>query len=214
VYSPGYYDGTTRRLDNIAGFAILRPGIYWINHKGFQLGSGTIVRMASAAADMSDPSTGTGWTNRVLIYNKPQAPVTTNDMFSIAASSGKLPGNNTYPSADCPSGGNCFKGSPPSGTYEGILFFQSRATATTLQHSLSGGGGLTIEGTLYLTHTAAAIASDGTYQSFTLQGNSGGTTKVQGEIIADVLSLGGNSGVTMNLISTATFLVRQVALVQ
>jgi hypothetical protein len=47
-----------------------------------------------------------------------------------------------------------------------------------------------------------------------LQGNSGGATKVQGEIITDVLSLGGTSGITMSLISTPTFAVRQVALVQ
>jgi hypothetical protein len=214
VYSPGYYDGTTRRLDNIAGYAILRPGIYWINHKGFQLGSNTIIRMASAAVDQTDPSTGTGWTNQVLIYNKPQSPVTSNDMFSISSNSGKLSGNQTYPSTDCPNGGNCFKGSPSAGAYKGILFFQSRGTATTLNHSMSGGSGLTVEGTVYLTHTAASIAIDGTYQSFSLQGGSGGTTKVQGEIITDAISLGGTSGITMNLISTATFLVRQVALVQ
>jgi Flp pilus assembly protein TadG len=214
VYSPGFYDGTTRRLNNISGFAILRPGIYWINHNGLQLGSQTIVRMASAAIDKTDPTGLTTWTNQVLIYNNPQAAVTTNDIFSISANSGKLPGNNTYPTADCPSGGNCFNGSPTSSAYKGILFFQSRSTATTLAHSLQGGGGLTIKGTIYLTHTAASTASDGKFQSLNLQGNAGGTTKVQGEIITDELSLGGNSTITMNLIGTSTFLVRQVALVQ
>jgi Flp pilus assembly protein TadG len=215
IISPGYYDGTTNRLDNISGYTIMRPGIYWINHKGFQLGSGTIIRMASAAVDISDPKTGTNWTNQVLIYNKPQSPVNSgNDVFSISANSGKLPGNNTYPSADCPSGGNCFSGTPTTSAYKGILFFQSRATATTLNHQLQGGGGLTLKGTIYLTHTKASIATDGKYQFLSLQGNSGGTTKVAGEIIVDELSLGGSSGITMNLSSTATFLVRQVALVQ
>jgi hypothetical protein len=171
--------------------------------------------MASAAVDRSDPNTGTGWTNQVLIYNKPQSPVNSaSDIFSIAANSGKLQGNNTYPSADCPSGGNCFNGTPTTSAYKEILFFQSRATATTLNHSLQGGGGLTLKGTIYLTHTAASTASDGTYQILTLQGNSGGTTKVQGEIITDMLSLGGTANITMNLSSAAVFPVRQVALVQ
>jgi hypothetical protein len=125
-----------------------------------------------------------------------------------------LPGNNTYPSADCATGGNCFNGSPTASDYKGILFFQSRTTAATLTHQLQGGGGLTLRGTIYLTHTAAGIASDGKYQQLSLQGNAGGTTKVEGEIIVDMLSLGGTSGITMNLSSAAVFPVRQVALVQ
>ena len=215
IISPGYYDGTSNRLDTISGYTIMRPGIYWINHNGFQLGSGTIVRMASAVVDMNDPRTGTTWTNNVVIYNNPQSPANSSrDIFSIDANSGKLPGNNTYPSADCPSGGNCFNGSPTTSGYKGILFFQSRATATTLNHQLQGGGGLTLRGTIYLTHTAASIAGDGKYQLLSLQGNSGGTTKVEGEIIVDMLSLGGTSSITMNLSSAAIFPVRQVALVQ
>lgn len=215
IISPGYYDGVTNRLDTISGYTIMRPGIYWINHNGFQLGSGTIIRMASAAVDTSDPTTGTNWTSQVLIYNKPLSPVNSSkDIFSISANSGKLPGNSTYPSADCPSGGNCFNGSPTTSAYKGILFFQSRTTAATLNHQLQGGGGLTLKGTIYLTHTAASTASDGKYQSLSLQGNAGGTTTVQGEIIVDELSLGGTSGITMNLSSAAVFPVRQVALVQ
>jgi hypothetical protein len=166
--------------------------------------------------DDSDPATGTGWTGHMLIYNSPSTPVsTTQDIFEIASNSGKI-NNVTYPDAahNCATGGNCLVGSPTNSTYEGILFFQNRATATTLTHSFSGGGGLTLIGTVYLTHTAASIKIDGKYQSVNLQGNSGGTTKVQGEIITDVLSLGGNSTITMNLIATPTFQVRQVALVQ
>jgi Flp pilus assembly protein TadG len=215
IISPGYYDGTTNRLDDLSGYVIMRPGIYWVSKRGFHLDSNTIVRMASAGGDMSDPVTATGWTNQVLIYNSPQSPVSSaNDIFEITANSGKLPGNNTYPSVDCPSGGNCFRGSPVGSPYKGILLFQDRTTATSLNHSLSGGSGLTIEGTVYLTHTAASIVSDGTFQSFSLQGGAGGTTKVQGEIITDTLSLGGTSDITMNLSSAAVFPVRQVALVQ
>jgi Flp pilus assembly protein TadG len=214
VYSPGYY---ANGISVKSKYAIFKPGIYWINHNGFILDSNSIVRMASAAADMSDPTTG--WTKEVLIYNNPQSPVnSTKDIISINSNSGQVPsGQYTCapgcPTADCPNGGNCFNGTPTTSAYKGILFFQSRATATTLTHTLQGGGGLTLKGTIYLTHTAARIASDGKYQSLSLQGNSGGTTKVQGEIIVDELSLGGTSVITMNLDSAAVFPVRQVALV-
>jgi hypothetical protein len=214
IYSPGYYDGSTRSLNNVSGFSVFRPGIYWINHGGFQLHSNTIVRMATAAADQTDPTGITSWTNNVLFYNSPSSPVSTqNDTFSFPSNAGQI-SNNTYATTDCPNGGNCLIGSPGTSTYKGILFFQNHATATSLSHSFSGGGGLTVTGTIYLTHTVPNITSDGTYQSLTLQGNSGGVTKVQGEIIVDALSLGGTSGVTMNLISTPAFVVRQVALVK
>jgi hypothetical protein len=171
---------------------------------------------AQGPTDANDPLTGTGWSGQMLIYNSPSPPVdTSNDIFSISSNSGKWNGNPAFPNPDtCPSGGNCLVGSPSASVYKSILFFQNRTTATTLNHQLQGGGGLTLLGTVYLTHTAASIASDGKFQSLSLQGNSGGVTKVQGEIIVDELSLGGSSTVTMNLLSTATFSVRQVALVQ
>jgi Tfp pilus assembly protein PilV len=210
VYSPGYY---ANGIDITGAYAQFRPGIYWINHGGFHLGNNSVVRMAQGADD-SDPLTGTGWSRQMLIYNSPSTPVVANkDYFQIQSNSGQI-NNITFPDGNCPSGGNCLRGSPTTSVYKGILFFQSRTTATTLNHSMSGGSGLTIEGTIYLTHTAASIQNDGKYQSFSLQGGSGGTTKVQGEIITDVLSLGGTSDITMNLISTATFDVRQVALVR
>jgi Flp pilus assembly protein TadG len=212
VYSPGYYpDG----IDVSGGYVQFRPGIYWINHGGFHLGSNTVARMAQGSDDI-DLVTSTGWTGRMLVYNSPSTPVNaTHDIFEITSNSGQI-NNISYPDAahNCATGGNCLVGAPMDGTYEGILFFQNRTTASNLTHSFSGGGGLSLTGTIYLTHTAASIRSDGKYQSVNLQGNSGGTTKVEGEIITDVLSLGGTSGVTMNLIATPTFEVRQVALVQ
>jgi hypothetical protein len=212
VYSPGLYDGTTGHdLSKVSGFSVFRPGIYWISSGGFQLTSNTIVRMATAAADETDPTGVTNWTQNVMFYNSAS---TSKDIFSFPANAGQLPGGNTYPTTDCPNGGNCLVGSPMNGTYKGILFFQNRANAISLAHSFSGGGGLSLQGTIYLTHTVANIRSDGKYQSLTLQGNSGGTTKVRGEIIVDALSLGGNSGVTMNLSGAPIFSVRQVALIQ
>jgi hypothetical protein len=212
VFSPGYYPNGINLGGSNKVFAQFRPGIYWINSGGFQLGSNSIVRMAQAP-DNSDPVTGTGWTQGMLIYNNGSG------VLSIASNAGQIQ-NVTYPTANCTTdvvnntGGNCLVGSPGTSSYKGILFFQNHVTASSLNHSFSGGGGLSLTGTIYLTHTAANIRADGTYQSLTLQGNSGGATKVQGEIIADKLALGGSSGITMNLISTPIFSVRQVALVK
>ncbi|HEY1949972.1 MAG TPA: pilus assembly protein TadG-related protein [Bryobacteraceae bacterium] len=201
VYSPGYWQNGIQVKND---FAVFRPGIYWIDSKGFVLDANSTARMATQAPDNTDPTGITNWTLGMLIYNNG------NGILSIASNSGKSASTNF----NCPNGGNCLVGSPQNSSYDGILFFQNRATATSLSHSFSGGGGLSLTGTIYLTHTVAGINSDGTYQSLTLSGNSGGATKVQGEIIVDALSLGGSSGITMNLIGTPTFSVRQVALVQ
>jgi len=237
MYSPGYYANGI----NLSGvFAIFRPGIYYINHKGFQLAANTIARMATSVTYSSDPTPAgdpahTSWTSGMLVYNSPQAPVQSNkDYISIASNSGQI-NNHNFPDATAcgtdsggnPLGGNCFIGAnggvltsaqcaagTASASYYGTLFFQDRSTATKLQHLVNGGGGLSLRGTVYLTHTVAGINADATYQELDLQGNSGSTTKLQGEIIADVLSIGGTAGVTMNLSTLACFTVRQVALVK
>ena len=223
IFSPGYYPNGIIVPNKT--FAQFKSGVYWINHGGFQLGDNTIARMALAA----DDSLPAGWTCPVsgvacmLVYNSPSTPVSAkNDIFSITANSGQI--NNTiYPdNVACggtvanPNGGNCLVGAPTgaTSTYEGILFFQSHGTATSLTHQILGGSQLNVTGTMYFSHTAASIASDSTYQTVALGGNGGGNTKVQGEIITDALSLSGSSQITMNLISQPTFQVRQVALVQ
>ena len=213
VYFPGYYAGGI----NVGGktFAIFRPGIYWINHGGFQLNSNSIARMAQGADD-TDPTTGTGWSSALLIYSSPSTPVnTTNDILNVTANSGKI-NNITYPDSgnNCSTGGNCLVGSPTGSSYKGILFFQNRGTATKLAHALQGGSGWNVSGTIYLTHTAASIQADGTYQSLNLQGGACSSTVLRGEIIVDELSIGGSGCITMNLNSAAIFPVRQVALVQ
>jgi hypothetical protein len=95
--------------------------------------------------------------------------------------------------------------------YKGILFFQDR-NSVTQSHSLQGGGGLLLQGTIYLTNTLGTMADATHFQSLSLQGTPGSGTKIQGEIIVGTLSLGGNAAITMNLNAT-TLTVRQVALV-
>ena len=100
---------------------------------------------------------------------------------------------------------------PPQ--YKAILFFEDRSVSATITHSLSGGGGLELIGTIYLTHTADSINADAQYQKFNLSGGAGSSTKLVGQIIVDVLELGGTSDIAMYLDPTQTLNVWQVALV-
>jgi hypothetical protein len=235
MYSPGYYDNG---ISPSGGFVIFRPGVYYINHNGFQLGSNTIARMAITSPYNLDPNSGdsayTGWTQGMLIYNSPQSPVkSSKDILSIAANSGQI-NNYVFPNAAaCGTdvvtgsalGGNCLVGAnggtipsvsgacPTTATlnamFYGALFFQDRTVGTNLTHSFSGGGGLTLIGTIY-----ASSLTGGSYQTVSLQGNGGSTTTLQGQIIVDALSLGGTSAIAMNLSGLPCYTVRRVALVQ
>lgn len=234
LYSPGYYDTGIQLGQSNSAFAVFRPGIYYINHGGFQLNSNSIARMAGSPYN-TDPTGITTWTSGMLIYNSPSTPVSTsNDILSITANSGQIQ-NITYPDAtQCGTdqvtgavlGGNCLVGAGGgalttglcassallNSVYYGTLFFQDRTVVKTLNHSVYGGGGLTLKGTIYAAHTSTAL--DGTYQSVTLQGNGGSTTTLQGQIIVDALTLGGTSSIAMDLSGLACYKIRQVALVQ
>jgi hypothetical protein len=186
--------------------ALMQPGIYYMQGSGgFSCTAGCdlgMVPAASATADTSSTTgTGTGWDGTVagggvLIYNSGTGQI------NIGAS-----------------GNVDLIGSPISSPYKNILFFEDHsAAANTSQqhpknpHSMGGGGTMTLRGTIYLTNTLANITAT-TYQELDIQGNPGSTTTIQGEIIVDALSLGGTGGITMNLSSSSTLLVRQVALV-
>jgi hypothetical protein len=152
--------------------------------------------MATGVTDTGSGTTNTGWTGNVLFYNSQTA---------LAPSPGSINiGSN---------GSVDLVGSPASSAYKGILFFEDH-TMPVLTHSLGGGGDLTLLGTIYLTNTLATMTSTpAQYQTLKLQGNPGNTTYVQGEIIVDALQLGGNAGITMNLNSTSTLVISQVAMV-
>jgi hypothetical protein len=49
---------------------------------------------------------------------------------------------------------------------------------------------------------------------FSLQGNSGSSTYVLGDIVADNLTLGGTSGITMDLNPTAAYNILKASLLQ
>jgi len=212
-------------------YAIFQPGIYYNNHKGFQLGSNSIARMAFSSPYNTDPLPTTdplytGWTSGMMVYNNPGIDGTSvqanQDEISIGSNSGQISGAaNTFPdAAHCPNGGECFvganggvlpsaacSGGTAAANYYGVLFYESHSTAADINHVLNGGGGLSIVGTVYLKTSPTHL------QSLSLHGNSGSLTQVQGEIIVDDLSVGGTAGVTMNLSSVPCFKVRQIALV-
>jgi len=207
VYSPGYY-ASGISVGN-SEFAVFRPGIYWMNGNGFSVSG--IARMAQASADSSDPATGTGWTSGMLIYNSPSTPVHNGDALSIGG--GKI-GGNSYPTTDCPNGGNCLIGSPSASAYQGIFFFQNRATAFSLTHSVTGGqGGIDLTGTIYASHTVAGITADGTYQTVAIGGGNGVITTLKSGIVADKFSISSGAGLKIQLPANRTT-VRQVALAQ
>jgi hypothetical protein len=145
------------------------------------------------ATGYTDTYTGTGWTGNVLFYNTGSAAKPTQaGPFNLSA-------NGTI---------NLI-GSPTGSTYEGILFFQDRSSAAQ-SHTLGGGGQMTLQGTIYLNNTTMTAT---TYQSLSLQGGPGSGTTIQGEIIVGTLALGGNGGITMNLNSTAAYIINEIALV-
>jgi len=108
----------------------------------------------------------------------------------------------------------------PLGEQRGFLFFQDRSQQNANQ-SWGGGGSFLLAGTMYFHSCNAAgtgigCGAAGTYytDSFTLQGNSGASTYVLGDIVADNLILGGSSGITMDLNTSVTFNILKASIFQ
>jgi hypothetical protein len=109
------------------------------------------------------------------------------------------------------------------GIQRGFVFFQDRS-ATSVNPSWGGGGQFLLAGTMYF-HSCKA---DGTgvhcvippstpryYNDiFSLSGNSGSGTYVLGSIVTDNLTLGGTSGITMDLNPTKYFTTLKATLLQ
>jgi len=94
----------------------------------------------------------------------------------------------------------------PLGQYRGILFFQDRASNGG--GGWGGGGGFLLAGSMYF-HQNTSFGS-----TFQLQGGSGSTSYVLGEIVTDKLSLGGNPTINMALNPNAAFNTLKVSLLQ
>lgn len=188
LYYPGAYSSGGPLSNAKNQTMIFSPGIYYIQGGGLSCTSNCEMYMAVGLTDGST-GTNTGWTGNVLFYN------TGAGSFNI--------GSNGYVN---------LVGSPESSSYKGILFFQDHA-AVAQTHSMGGGGGMSLTGTVYLTNTKAMMADPTHYQALSLQGTPGSATNVQGEIIVGTLSMGGNAAITMQLDPSYKLTMRQVALI-
>jgi hypothetical protein len=107
----------------------------------------------------------------------------------------------------------------PIGEQRGILFFQNRSKGAAAD--FSGGGQFLLSGAMYL-HQCVTGGSDtglncNTTSAFNttvnLGGNSGAGTIV-GQIVVDKMSLGGTSGITMDLNPTGSFGIMKATLLR
>jgi hypothetical protein len=150
-------------------------------------------------ADTVHPEIGTG----MVVFNSGTG---NGDTFNFDANAGKF-----YPIA--------LQGAPTTSSWDGILFMEDptanggshTGAGAQKAHSIQGAGNITLTGTMYF-NSRTGVSST-VYQALSVQGSSGSTTTLTGEIITQTLSLGGNGTINMNLDST-TRTVRQVALVQ
>lgn len=194
LYSPGLYTGG---IDGKNSTPVFKPGIYYIQSTaGMQCAANCDMYMATGFTD-GPSGTNTGWTGNMLVYNTgPSGNPTNAGSFNLGAN-----------------GSINLVGSPTSSAYKGILFFQDR-NSVAQSHSLGGGGSLSLVGTIYMTNTLATMTTTPShYQSLSFSGHGGSSTTITGEIIVGTLSLGGSSGITMNLNAAANYTIRQIALV-
>jgi hypothetical protein len=108
------------------------------------------------------------------------------------------------------------------GEQRGILFFQNRAKNAGTNPEWSGGGQFLLAGTMYF-HQCVTSGSDiGTgcstasayNDTLKLGGNSGSSTYVLGSVVADQVSLGGTSGITMDLSPTTSYSILKATLLR
>lgn len=89
-------------------------------------------------------------------------------------------------------GGSVSLSAGTSGSYAGILIFQSRSTPVTTAVTIWGGGSLSLNGTLYAPSATLNLGGNGSYSS----------TAQFGYLIADKITLGGSSSFVFNAFPT------------
>lgn len=198
LFYPGYYSSgislPTTVKPHVAA-AVFAPGLYYIgsgdsSSTGFSFSGNATASMATGFSP--DSQTGTGMT-----------------VFLTGGAVVNLAG-----------GANMTLTGDTVGTYGGMLFFKDRTDPCTAgsgvcTHSIPGGTGITLTGTIYLTRDSGATNT--AYNVLQLAGSGGSTTNITGQIIVDTLQLGpkGNTTITINLPpSPAIRQVHQIALVQ
>ncbi len=205
-YTPGLYANGL----NLSGinYAMLDPGIYYLENGGFTTKNSTVGMCAQCTAD---PTT----VNGVLLYDT----VTTPKTGTITASNCDATGgfNISTNSVDTFLGAGVSAASPtsaPSSPYYGILFFEDR-NACAQTHTLGQGNGcFSIIGTIYITNTHATMAaSPAVYQTVDYHGTPCTGVQNFGQIVVSALSMQGTVSLNMGLFPTGFLKIRQVALV-
>jgi hypothetical protein len=107
-----------------------------------------------------------------------------------------------------------------SGEQHQFLFFQDRS-GTSATPSWGGGGAFLLAGTMYFhscnaSGTGVGCGAAGTYwnNQFSMNGNSASGTYVLGEIVTDNLTLGGTSGIAMDLNPNVAYPILKATLIQ
>jgi hypothetical protein len=201
--------------------AIFDPGLYYLGIEGVQLNSNSTVRPSTATGDGSYGTT--------FYFSAGGAEI------SVDANSGKsgsgldvytVAGNAFSQPLQCPSGlanppqvpatvdGNILLG-PCTGAYggassdghqyRGFLFFGSRAFPGT--PSWGGGGQFLLSGFMYFHHTGYSSV-------LSMSGGSGSGAYTLGNIVADKVTLGGNSQIKMILNPASSYQILRPTLLQ
>jgi hypothetical protein len=205
VFHPGLYTtGITIKdsTNNSNGVALFAPGLYYISSGGFNMQAKASAQIASGmTADPLYPEIGTAG---MVVFNSGTGNA---DRFAFDANAGKF-----YPIA--------LQGAPVGSRWDGILFMEDPYATGGIHtglpsankgHTIQGAGNITLTGTMYFNARVGVTST--AFQSLSVQGASGSTTTLTGEIITQALSLGGGGTIKMNLDST-TRTVREVALIQ
>ena len=113
----------------------------------------------------------------------------------------------------------------PNGEQRNMLFFQDRS-ATGVSANWGGGGQFLLAGTMYF-HScigaSPAVGGEGCTQTastkdsldtMSLSGNSASGTYLLGDVVVDQLTLGGTSGINMDLNPTSAFSILKASLLQ
>ena len=212
--------------------AIFDPGLYYLGAGGLQPGSNTTMRMSTAGGDGTNGATFYFTTSAGTLSvgsNTGKAPACTsagpgtgspnNCVVSYKPAGGALLGV-TSRVLQCPSGpanppqvpsvidGNILFGpctgtyGAPGGLYRGFLFFQNRSAAAN--PSWGGGGQFLLSGFMYF-HSGNGATCGTNTTCLSMSGGSGAGAFTLGNLVADKLSMQGNSSLNMILNPELTF---------
>ena len=240
IYTPGIYPSGIAVGPGGSATAVFDPGLYYVTG-GLALKSGSTVRPGTGAGDGSQGVTFYFVGSGTVTVNSNSGKNATLDPFQITTGTGSLPNGvkctatSSIPANLVSAGslqGNILLG-PCTGYYgdplgaadtlgiqRGFVFFQDRS-AQSVDPSWGGGGQFLLAGTMYFhscnsSGTGVGCGTAPTYYNdiFSMSGNSGSGTYVLGDIVADNLTLGGTSGITMDLNPTPAYNILKASLLQ